>query len=204
MIFVATSFVDVSRDVFMFAGRLAVAARVFTIEQIARHPQVSWRSQPSRAARQLLKPHRDAFETVPWLDGHPHLWRLTEAYKRAHGLHYRNVGASQRTAHWLSFGDLYMALVFNGIRPEKWFTEGRKIGGFDVYIQVNGIPHLVEVQNTPLSERQWHQKWRLRDEWLTAQKWRPKVVLVTTQPMRIHKPDWVQAVDITQAHKAFR
>jgi hypothetical protein len=197
---VPTSFVAIDADIFRFATSLASCARIFTSAQLARHSLFSM-SQPQKRAAEWLHSHPEAFEHIRGIHPYLHLWRLTEAYKRAHGLRYRNVGASQRTAHWLSFGDLYMNLVFNGVRPEKWFTEGRKIGGFDLYIQVNGISHLVEVQNTPLSERQWHAKWKQRDEWLTAQKWRPRVILVTTKPMKIHKPEWVQAVDITQAHK---
>src|SRR5579875_736700 len=133
-----TSFRGIDTDLFTFAVRLAAAARVFTAAQLGRHPHLSGRSQPARRAAEFLRMRRGAFESVPAGFRQPFLWRLTAAEKRRQRLDYRNVGASQHSGHWLAIGDVWLELVFGGHRPERWFTEGRDIGGFDVFAILHG------------------------------------------------------------------
>jgi hypothetical protein len=194
-----TSFVtqEVSDVVYRFAVELACAGRVFTMQQLGRHPQLSWRSQPKRRAREFLAPHRDCFEVIPWLRDKPYLWRLTEQEKRRRGIKYRNVGPSQHADHWLAIGELWMELVFHGMRPKKWFTEGKDIGRFDIFADVIGRPYLIELQLTELREYEWKEKWRRRIAWLQKQRWKekewakrfsstmPTVMLVTSHKMNL-------------------
>jgi hypothetical protein len=184
-----------AETIFQFAVGLATAARVFTLEQVGRHPVLSERTQPTRRARECLAPHPQVFECIPWLHRKPYLWRFTEREKRRRGIRYPRVGASQHTEHWLAIGDMWAHLVFNGLRPTKWFTEGKKIGRFDVFAEIQGRPYLMEVQLTPLSDREWETKWRRRMEWLATEPWknnewasefarsRPTVILVSREPL---------------------
>jgi hypothetical protein len=206
---------SVPEMVFEFACGLGAAGRIFTMQQLARHPHLSWRTQPVKRASEMLAPFRDSFELVPW--ERTFLWRLSEREKRKRGLNYRNVGASQHVPHWLALGDMWAQLVFHGMRPEKWFTEGRDIGRFDAFMVVGGASYLIELQRTPLPEREWQAKWRRRAEWLRLQKWKepawadrfcafpPRVLLITTQPMDALIPRGVIHVrDISQLHHALR
>jgi hypothetical protein len=187
---------DVSAAVYDYAVALAAAGRLFTLEQLARHPELSWRRQSAKRASEFLSPYRDSFEVIPWLRGKPYLWRLTEQEKRKRGLKYRSVGPSQHTEHWLALGDLWAHLVMNGLRPSQWFTEGNDIGRFDVFAVIHDVPYLFEVQLSDLSKDDWNTKWYRRWEWLKQRKWTdknwaerftstvPKVVLVTSSHMQ--------------------
>lgn len=192
-----TSFESISSEMFAFSVALASASRMFTLQQLARHPLVSGRSQPVKRTSEFLEPYRASFEVVPWYRNKPYLWRLTQTEKQRRGLQYKNVGASQHTEHWLALGDVWLELVFNGLRPLKWFTEGSEIGRFDVFAVVRDQPYLMEIQLTDLSEREWFAKWKRRTEWLQERKWRdelwaerfsdkiPKLLLVTSHPMKL-------------------
>lgn len=172
MILLTTSFVSIGGRLFYFATSLAGAARVFTVAQLSGHPELSGRGSPDKRAREFLSLHRDTFEHIHGIYPHLHLWRLTAAYKRKSGLKYRSVSASQHTSHWLMIGDVWMHLTLNGLRPEKWFTEGKAIGGFDVFCMIGEQPYLMEVQRSELTQREWQQKWHRRVEWLKLRRWR--------------------------------
>lgn len=194
-----TSFTIVSKEVFAFAVDLAASARVFTIEQIATHRDLCGRSQPKRRAREFLAPYRDSFEVLPWFAGKPYIWRLTEKEKKKRGIQYRSVAPSQHTDHWLAIGDMWMELVRGGMRPEKWFTEGKAIGRFDVFMVIHKQPYLVELQITELKKNEWQQKWHKRVEWMKTRPWNnekwaiefspipPKVLLVTRDKMKLEE-----------------
>lgn len=213
-----TSFSPVDVEILsVFAVELASAARIFTTRQLARHRVLSNRKEPVKRASEMLAPCRHKFEVIPWTQGKPFLWRLSAQEKRKIGLKYRNVGASQHTAHWLTLGDVWMQLVFNGLRPEKWFTEGKEIGRFDVFTVIQRTPYLMEVQLSPLSKREWERKWYQRIEWLKQRRWKdeewahrfsplpPKVLLVTTQPMSVLVPKGsLHAKSIEQLHYIMR
>lgn len=169
-----TSFTAISSDLMRFAIGLLGAARVGTSAQVGRSSRLDGRSQPGRRAKEFLSSHPDVFEKIPGIQPYPIVWRLTRDYKRARGLTYRNVGASQRLPHWLAFGDLWIELVQHGLRPAKWFTEGKLIGGFDIYAEIAGRPYLIEMQVTDLSKREWRQKWYRRAEWFDAKPWMDK------------------------------
>lgn len=211
-----TSFVA-SDSIFMFAVGLASSARVFTLTQLTRHPQLRDRTQSMKRAWDCLSPHRDSFEVLPWIHGKPHIWRLTETEKQLRGVRYRRVGVSQHTEHWLAIGDVWSHLVFNGLRPTKWFTEGKQIGRFDVFAEIRGKPYLMEVQLSPLSDREWKTKWNKRIEWLRTEPWRdakwsesfakmqPTMVLVTTEAMRPLLPEAaLYARTIDQLHHVIK
>jgi hypothetical protein len=186
----------VSATIYEYAVQLAAAGRLFTLEQLSRHPELSWRRQATKRASEFLAPYRESFEVIPWLRGKPYLWRLTDQEKRRRGLKYRNVGASLHTEHWLALGDLWAHLVANGLRPERWFTEGNDIGRFDVFAVIRKQPYLIEVQLSDLSKDDWNTKWYRRWEWLKQKKWTdtnwaerftstvPKVILVTSSHMQ--------------------
>lgn len=192
----ATSFSSpLSAALYARAVELAVAGRVFTLRQLARHPEVSWRSQPEKRAREFLAPYRDCFEVIPWLRTKPYLWRLTDKEKRRRGLKYRNVGATAHTEHWLAIGDSWCELVENGLRPRIWFTEGKDIGRFDVFTMIQNKPFMMEIQLSDLSSKEWKEKWRRRIHWMQQKRWKedewskrfcgepPKVILVTSHKM---------------------
>lgn len=194
-----TSFMVADR-VYLFAVRLAAAGRVFTAAQLAKHSDLSWRSLPEHRAREILSLHCDEFECIPRELGKPHIWRLTADAKKRHGIYYRSVGVSQHTDHWLMVGDVWMTLVWSGNRPSNWFTEGKDIGGFDVFWRVGEQGYLAELQRTPLSPRQWITKWNRRTEWLRKKRWAndaewqrkftdhaPKILLVTETPMKLEE-----------------
>jgi hypothetical protein len=164
-----------------FAVSLAEAGRIITTRQLARHPEVSWRTQPIKRAGEFLAAHRDIFESMPGPVGEPYRWRLTKEERRKRGIHQKAInGWSQRAEHWLGIGDIWLELTFNGGRPTKWRTEPD--GQFDLYCVWQDIPYLIEYQRTPITTKQWGLKWDKRIEWYRKQKWdvKPKVVLVNT------------------------
>lgn len=158
----------VSAVVFRRAVDLCVAARLFTLPQLSRHPDIAWRSQPVKRASALIAPYRDCFDVLSGPHGQPYRWRLTTSAKRELGLQYRNVSPmSAKTSHWLSFGDLWLAMVRHGDHPQTFINEPQKSGGFDVYTVWKKRACLIEIQLTPLSRADWQKKWNSRVQWYT-------------------------------------
>lgn len=171
----------VSDRIFQFTCDLAVGARLFSLAQVARHADLSWRTQPAKRASEMLRPYAEWFETSPGPVTRPYTWRLSSKGRRRLGVKWRPVsGQSQKAEHWLGLGDIWLALTFDSGRPERWVTEHYQI--FDVYCIWRGEPYLIEYQRTPITKRKWEEKWRKRLTWYRAQKWRvqPRVVLVNT------------------------
>jgi hypothetical protein len=107
--------IPVQERVFRFACDVAMAARLFTLEQIARHPDVSWRSQPVKRASEFLRDYSEWFEKMPGPHGKPFRWRLSTKAKRRLGVRFASVnGTSQKAEHWLGLGDIWMTLTFAG------------------------------------------------------------------------------------------
>lgn len=145
----------------------AKAARIFTTAQFARHPELSWRARPQKAASEFLARHKGTLlESVPGRHAEPFLWRLTTKAKRTANLHYRDVSAySLKRDHWLALGDLWLTLTFAGLRPTVYESEPKDGGGFDVYTVVSDNAYMIEVQRSPLTTGQWKQKWARRLAW---------------------------------------
>jgi hypothetical protein len=164
-----------------FTVALAAAARLFTVDQLARHPYLSGYRQPSIRAREFVTRYPDVFESTSGPRHQPVRRRLTAKAKRERGLTFRSVsGESQRAEHWLGIGDIWLELTFHGGRPTEWRTEPD--GQFDVYCVWRDVPLLIEYQRTPITQRQWQLKWKKRIDWYRQQQWdvKPRVVLVNT------------------------
>jgi hypothetical protein len=199
---------DAAQSVYAYAVALCSAARVFTIKQIARHPQVSWRRSPIKRAHDIMAHFRVDFEVLPSTHGHPWIWRFTPAAKRRLGLKFRNVNPmSAKVDHWLSIGDLWATLTSHGLRPVVFVAEPQDTAGFDVFALLpNRRALVIEIQRTPITERDWRRKWELRYEWYKqrgwlkapwnppGKEWQPKPCLVTLcnqQKQTIGAPAWV-------------
>jgi hypothetical protein len=200
---------DVTLRVYEFAVALASAARIFTARQLARHSELSWRSQPERRAREVLNQYADSFERIPSPYGEPYRWRLSKRERNRRGIQQTPIsGVSQKAQHWLGIGDIWLELTFHGGRPTEWRTEPD--GQFDIYCVWRDMPLLIEYQRTPITERQWMTKWERRTQWYRAQKWHkpPKVVLVNAtgqQEGTIHLPrNTIHVRDINHLHHALR
>lgn len=170
---------SISESIFEFAVALSGAARVFTINQIARHPHLSWRTKPQKRARECLRPYHESFEKMPGSVNQPVIWRLSNKERRRRGIVDAKIsGATQRREHWLGLGDIWCALTFAGGRPEKWITEWNR--QFDVFCVWNDQPWLIEYQRTPITTKKWEEKWANRKEWFKSKEWdvKPRVVLV--------------------------
>jgi hypothetical protein len=190
-----------------FAVSLASAARLFTAEQLARRPELSWYRDPVKRAREFLMMYQDTFETLRSPHGVPARRRLTSKARRKLGDKRKAIsGVSQRAEHWLGLGDIWMELAMHGGRPSEWIAEWDT--QFDVYCVWRGVPYLIEYQRTPITERQWDLKWERRVAWYREQKWKvkPRVVLVNTtgqQDATICLPRGVIHVrNINQLHHA--
>lgn len=158
---------------------MASSARIFTLPQLARHPDLSWRSQPVKRASEVLRPYADSFDRMVTPIGCPHRWRLSDRERRKRGIRERKVdGMSQRAEHWLGLGDIWCALAFADGRPSEWIAEWDH--QFDVYCVWRGKPLLIEYQRTPITSKQWQMKWQKRREWYASKQWqmKPTVVLV--------------------------
>ncbi|GEO27658.1 hypothetical protein AAC03nite_34430 [Alicyclobacillus acidoterrestris] len=168
---------SISDALFSFALALAASARVFTAKQLATHPYLRDRTQPARRAREFLRAHSDTFEKTRGVANHPCLWRLTSTAKRRYGLNFKSVaGDTQRREHWLGLGDLWIALTYAGGRPTQWCTEPH--AQFDVMLEWQSIKAVVEYQRTPITTKQWAEKWRKRREWYKAQQFLEPVAVV--------------------------
>jgi hypothetical protein len=172
--------IRVSAHLLPFTLALASAARLFTAAQLARHPDLSWRTQPIKRAHEFLRRHQTLFERHPGPAlSAPHRWRLTTGARRRLGIAWvPPAGTSAKSEHWLALGDVWLALTFAGGRPSEWQVEPD--GQFDVYCLWQGVPLLIEVQRTPITARQWHRKWEQRLTWYRSRAWAPpaRVVLV--------------------------
>jgi len=127
----------------------------------------------------VLKQYPKVFERLPSPTHMPTRFRLSRYGRRACGVTWKSVnGMSQRAEHWLGLGDVWIALKFAGGRPVEWRTEPD--AGFDVLFAWEGQRWLMEYQRTPITEKAWREKWRLRREWFGKQKWdvKPRVVLL--------------------------
>lgn len=172
--------IRVSDHLLPFAVEMACAARLLTAQQLARHPELSWRTQPAKRASQWLHAHPGWFERCPGpVADVPHRWRLTRAARRRLKVTWSPVpGMSTKADHWLALGDVWLALAFAGGRPAEWRAEPD--GQFDAYCVWSGVPLLIELQRTPITTRQWRRKWEQRVQWYRRQTWTryPQVVLV--------------------------
>ncbi|MFB5192005.1 hypothetical protein [Alicyclobacillus fastidiosus] len=166
---------------FKFSLAFAAAARIFSTRQLASHPFISGCSQPVTRAQQFLWAHGDTFEKTRGAGDSPWLWRLTTAAKRKYGYTFKSIaGDTQRRAHWLGLGDLWLALTYAGGRPTHWTTEPH--AQFDVDFTWNGKRVLAEYQRSELSPKRWKEKWDKRLAWYEAQKFddEPYVLLIVT------------------------
>ena len=151
---------------------LCAAARLFSLPQLARHPDFSWRGSPTKRAWEALVPYRDKFDVTVRAPGKPALWRLTNTAKKGFGLMYKNANPlSQKADHWLAIGDLWIAMTEAGGRPEVWNSQSDSIGYFDVYTKWQGAEFYIEVQLSRLSSHKWvRDKWEKRFAWLKETK----------------------------------
>lgn len=167
---------------------LASSSRLFVAAQIARHPDLSWRSQPVKRASEFLHSHEDLFEVLEVGANKPRLYRLSAKARRLFNVEAKPVSArSMKARHWVELGDVWSSLALFLVNerkpkslPTKWITEWNR--QFDVYCEWMGKPYLIEYQRTPITSRQWSNKWALRKKWYSEQKWqeKPRVVLVVT------------------------
>lgn len=172
---------DADRRLLDFGVSLGAASRLFTAQQIARHAELSGRSQPERRAREFLRMHLDTFERLTAPRNEHIRWRLTRAARQQYGIHSKAIPAmTERAYHWLGVGDIYLEMAFNGGRPTEWRTEVD--GEFDIVCKWRNQLLLIEYQRTPITSRMWEKKWQRRVKWYRAQKWnvKPTVVLINT------------------------
>lgn len=175
-----------------FAYDLAKKARLFTLDQVARHPLLASRTQPVKRASEVLRTVADDFEHTPGPFGHPHRYRLTNAAKRRLGVKFRNVPAeSQKVGHWLALGDVYTILRLNG-GVQAWETEPENSANFDIFLAYGGKAFLLEVQRYPINSRMWAEKWRTRMEYLDSLEklktapWQPMNRIVRPKPVLVN------------------
>jgi hypothetical protein len=167
--------------VYDFCIDLALANHIFTLHQVARHPEICWRTQPVKRAGQFMVRFGDSFEKMPGPQGQPYRWRLSRKESVRRGIRRKRIaGVSYRAEHWLLCGDIWITLTFAGGRPSVWRLDWDN--EFDIYAVWGNHHLLIEVQRTPITEKRWVEKWRKRTEWYRAQPWdvKPKVVLLDT------------------------
>lgn len=118
---------------------------------------------------------RESFDVLPGRHQGPFIWRLSAQEKRKLGVQWRSISPyTKRLEHWLAFGDLWMSLVFAGLRPKVWETERKDIGGFDIFMTIKDSSYLVEVQLSKLERKAWEQRWDERLGWYRKRKWEEK------------------------------
>ena len=162
-----------------FAVALATASRLFVASQLARHPDLSWRSQPIRRAKEVLRAHPDIFERMNGPMGEQSRYRLTREARRLYGVTEKPVASmTARAYHWLGLGDIWLEMAFHGGRPSEWRTEVDH--HFDAMCQWQGQLLLIEYQRTPITSAAWRKKWETRRAWYRQQKWdqSPTILLV--------------------------
>lgn len=191
-----------------YAVSLCKAARVFNLEQIARHPELSWRTQPKRCAGVALKAFKHEFEMLPSLYGKPFIWRFSERGKKLYNVTDMRIHpASKKIAHWLTIGDLWQAMAHARGRPTIFITEPKDSCEFDVFAVWQNRPLLIEVQRSRLSPKQWQTKWDKRKKWYAEHgfekaPWQkgktinPRPILICTDGVKAFGvPEYVQSYD---------
>jgi hypothetical protein len=176
----------VRETVYNFAVDLAIAARIFTLPQLAKHPALSGLSQPVKRASECLRPYAGDFIKTEGAYGEPYRFRLSPAARKRLGVTTKAVsGRSIHSEHWLALGDLYAALRFRG-GVRAWEAEPKHSGGFDVFFAYAGLPVVAEVQRTPLTRRAWARKWEPRLRFLAS---REELARASWQPPgRVYRP----------------
>lgn len=162
-----------------FAVALATASRLFVASQLARHPDLSWRTQPLRRAKEVLRAHPDVFERMNGPMGEQSRYRLTREARRWYGVTSRPVASmTARAYHWIGLGDIWLEMTFQGGRPTEWRTEVDH--HFDAMCRWQERLLLVEYQRTPITSVTWKKKWEMRKRWYKEQHWeqRPEILLV--------------------------
>lgn len=175
----------ISHLIYNFAVDLAMAGRLFTLEQVSRHPLLADRPTPAKYASNYLARYCASFQKTPWRIGEPHRWQLSQGERKAREITDRAIaGDSAHAPHWLAIGDLWLALTFAGTdketwkntgvyqAPTIWMTEPAESAGFDVFCVWERRAYLFEVQATRLTAKRWRDKWKRRTEWYERQKWR--------------------------------
>jgi hypothetical protein len=189
-----------------YAVSICKAARVFNLEQIGRHPELSWRTQPRKRAGEALYSFRSEFEVLPTIYGKPFIWRFSERGKHLYNVDYMRVHpASKKIVHWLTIGDLWQAMTHSGGRPTVFITEPKNSCEFDVFTIWQNRPLLIEIQRSRLSPKQWMVKWNKRKKWYSEHgyekaPWQtdktinPRPVLVCTEGVKpFGMPEYVQS-----------
>lgn len=209
----------ISHLIYDFALDLATASRLFTLEQIGRHPLLTNRKNPSKDASDFLSYYSSSFVKTPWRIGESHRWQLSKEARKAREITNNVIpGDSLHAPHWLAIGDLWLTLTFASTDIEVWKTTGQyqppliwitepaDSAGFDVFAVWERRAYLFEVQLTRLTAKRWREKWKRRTDWYEQQKWRdapwqrpdrpvkPRAVLVTLtgqQDSTMQVPDFV-------------
>jgi hypothetical protein len=183
---------------FEFICSLGAAARIFTLRQVAQHPDLSRRTQPVKRASALLRRHPGAFESAPGPFGQPHRFWLSSKERRRRSMKARIPPAnSARIEHWLAIGDLYLALGRFGASgkfypPDKFLSEPEHSSWSDVVCSFGDQMWAIEIQRSALTEKQWRQKWHQKITYYQHQGYRsaswfdgripqPALILLTGQ-----------------------
>lgn len=170
---------------------LCKAARVFTLEQIAKHPDLSWRTQPRKRAGEFLSPWKKEFEVIPAEYGKPFVWRFSAKSKRIYGADYMRIHPlSKKISHWIRIGDLWQIMTREGGRPTVFMTEPPDSCEFDVYTVWRKKPFLIEIQRSNLSSREWEKKWYKRKKFYEEKQyhsapWQVSKTVIVPRPILI-------------------
>jgi len=209
----------ISHLIYDFAIDLATASRLFTLDQIGRHPLLADRTTPSKYASNYLARYSSSFIRTPWRIGEPHRWQLAKDVRKVREITDTVIpGDSPHAYHWLATGDLWLTLTLATTdidrcrttgeynTPLLWITEPAESAGFDVFAVWERRAYLFEIQLTRLTAKRWREKWKRRTEWYDQQKWReapwqrkekpvkPRAVLVALtdqQDSTMQVPDFV-------------
>ena len=174
-----------------YAVALCKAARVFTLVQIAKHPELSWRTQPRKRAGEFLGPWKKEFEVLPAMHGKPFVWRFSTKGKALYGAEYLRIHpASKKIDHWLTIGDLWQAMTHTAGRPSTFLTEPKDSCDFDIYTVWQNRPYLIEIQRSKLSSKEWSKKWCKREKWYQEQgyknaPWQNGKTIIVPRPILI-------------------
>ena len=198
---------QVREAIYRLAIDTAKAARIFTLPQLAQHPKLRDLSQPVKRASECLRAHAGDFVKSEGAYGEPYRFRLSPEARKRLGVTSKAIhGKSLKSDHWLSLGDVYLALRFRG-GVQAWESEPAHSAGFDIFLAYQGLPIVAEVQRTPLTEKQWAAKLEPRQKWLETPEeiaeasWQPPgrayqpiplLVNLTGQDVTL-PPGWIHA-----------